>query len=267
MTGADGPDLSRSGCRDPRARTALESYWRAWGPAADQRGYLVFQSRRFDAVLETAAALNMTSTTRVLDVGAGSGGVSVALHARFGGEFHLADYLAPSETALAALRQHGVTRYLRCDLSSKTPFSEIQPGYDVVLFVEVLEHLLVNPIVLVRALGALLRPGGHLILTTPNQARLRNRFHLLRGHSIREPGAFSATDSPTHGHVQEYTPDELRGYVGQAGLVTRSLRVVQNLPSLNPSAGTRAGARITNSGLGRRLWWGDEIILLAQRPL
>lgn len=254
------------GCRDPVARAALEEYWNAWGPTPEQRRWLAFQSRRFDAVIQAVAPVGLGATSRVLDVGAGSGGISVALRARFGGEYHLADYFEPSGPSRTALATRGLTSYLHCDLAAREPFAGLAPGYDLVLFVEVLEHLLVNPIPLLRAMGLLLRPGGRLLLTTPNQARWGNRLRLLRGRSIRERGAFPTTEAPTYGHVQEYAPDELEGFLGPAGLSLESLRVVQNLPSPEPSRGARVGARLLNGALGRGLWLGDETILLARRP-
>jgi 2-polyprenyl-3-methyl-5-hydroxy-6-metoxy-1,4-benzoquinol methylase len=253
------------GCRDAAARAALEAYWKAWGPTPEQRTWLAFQSRRFDAVLAAVAPLALNASSRVLDVGAGSGGLSVALKARFGGEYHLADYFEPTAPALAALKAQGLTTYLHCDLTAREPFAGISSGYDLVLFVEVLEHLLVNPIPLLRAMGRLARPGGHLLLTTPNQARWGNRLRLLRGRSIRERGAFPETEAPTYGHVQEYAPDELLAFLRPAGLELRSLRVVQNLPSPDPSGRARFGARLLNGRLGRGLWLGDETVLLARR--
>lgn len=267
MAEKDRPAGTSVGCRDPVARKALEEYWDAWKPSADQRVWLAFQSRRFDAVIDTVSPLGIGNKSKVLDVGAGSGGISVALKARFGGEYHLADYFEPTGSAMAALQARGIVAYRRCDLTGKTPFSGIDPGtYDLVLFVEVLEHLLVNPVPLLRAMGSLLRPGGALVLTTPNQGRWGNRRKLLLGRSIREPDAFPDSDAPTYGHVLEYTPDELRGFLGRAGLRCEKLRVVQNLPSPHPSSGQRAGARLINGPLGRSSWLGDETVILARRP-
>lgn len=266
MDAKGAPSAAEVGCREPKARAALEAYWAAWRPSPDQRVWLEFQSRRFDTVISTLAPVGIRHGSKVLDVGAGSGGLSVALRARYGGDYHLVDFVEPPRAALDALRAQGVSSYRTCDLTARDPFVGIPPGYDVVLFVEVLEHLLVNPIPLLRSMGMMLRPGGHLVVTTPNQGRLGNRFKLLRGRAIREPDAFPSSDAPTYGHVQEYTPDELVRFVRVAGLTCEQLRVVQNLPSARPTRGQRTGARLLNGGLGRRSWLGDETVVLARRP-
>ena len=46
--------------------------------------------------------------------------------------------------------------------------------FDVVLFCEILEHLIVDPIKAIAEINRVLKQGGYLILTTPNAARLDN---------------------------------------------------------------------------------------------
>lgn len=255
-----------TGCQDPKARAALESYWNELHPTEQQLAYLVFQSRRFDAVIRAVEGLYQGRDLHVLDVGAGSGALSVALRARLGGTYDLTDYLEPDEATRKALSARGISAYLHCDLASRDPFAGLRPGYDLVLFVEVLEHLLVNPVPLLRRMGHLARPGGFLLVTTPNQARLRNRLRLALGRSIREEGAFPDGDAPTFGHVQEYALGELLDLLRRAGLTPRTSRVVQNYPTLRPTAGQRAGRRLLGGGLAHRLRLGDEMVVLAQRP-
>src|SRR6185437_7400398 len=49
------------------------------------------------------------------------------------------------------------------------------PGqFDLILFCETLEHLIVNPLAVFGRLKRILKPGGHLLITLPNAVRLAN---------------------------------------------------------------------------------------------
>src|SRR6266852_1573258 len=47
-------------------------------------------------------------------------------------------------------------------------------SFDVVLFCEIIEHLLSDPVHVLTEVRRVLKPGGDLVLTTPNVARLDN---------------------------------------------------------------------------------------------
>jgi len=87
---------------------------------------------------------------------------------------------------------------------------------DLILMSEVIEHLAFNPVTLWRELYRLLRPGGVLIVTTPNYYALRGRAwnisRFLRGHG----GGLSVDEilaTPTMGHHwREFSLAELRRY-------------------------------------------------------
>ena len=87
-------------------------------------------------------------------------------------------------------------------------------GYDLVVCAEVIEHLPVSPLHVLRFLGSALRPGGWLVLQTPNAARAGNRLRLLAG---RNPFERLREDSLHPGHFREYTVDELLELAGDAG--------------------------------------------------
>lgn len=62
------------------------------------------------------------------------------------------------------------------------PFAD--DSYDLVLCCEVLEHLLINPSHTLYEAHRVLRPGGHLLITTPNALRWDNLFAIVRGSNI-----------------------------------------------------------------------------------
>ncbi len=87
---------------------------------------------------------------------------------------------------------------------------------DVILMSEVIEHLTFNPLILWRTLYRLLKPGGVLVLTTPNYYALRGRaWNLPRFLSGRGGGITIDQILRTHSfghHWREFTASELRDY-------------------------------------------------------
>jgi len=85
------------------------------------------------------------------------------------------------------------------------PFDD--SSFNVVLFCETIEHLLMDPVHALCEIHRVLEPGGVLILTTPNVARLQNVLSLLGGDNIYDP--YSGF-GPYGRHNREYTGAELR---------------------------------------------------------
>ena len=79
-------------------------------------------------------------------------------------------------------------------------------SFDVVLFCEVIEHLVTDPIEALRRIKARLVPGGLLVLTTPNVNRLENIAKMLAGQNMYDPisgyGVYGR-------HNREYNKHEL----------------------------------------------------------
>jgi SAM-dependent methyltransferase len=78
--------------------------------------------------------------------------------------------------------------------------------FDVVLFCEVIEHLLMNPLGALREVHRVLRPGGSLVVTTPNVNRLENVLAITAGANIYDP---YSGHGPYGRHNREYNREEL----------------------------------------------------------
>jgi len=90
------------------------------------------------------------------------------------------------------------------------------PGqFDLIVFMEVLEHLYTPPETILRFLASRLRAGGIIVVTTPNAAWLKNRIKLLCG---KNPFELLKDDRKNLGHIREYTRRELERSLEAAGL-------------------------------------------------
>src|SRR5207249_3864851 len=62
------------------------------------------------------------------------------------------------------------------------PFpSETESAFDIALFGEVIEHILNHPAGLLKSVAKTLKPGGLLVLSTPNPSTLMNALRVARG--------------------------------------------------------------------------------------
>ena len=79
------------------------------------------------------------------------------------------------------------------DLLQRLPYNDA--SFDIVLLIEVIEHL-ENHRVALGELARVLKPGGVLILTTPNIMRLNSRFHFFWSGYHKTKRRFIPFDTP-----------------------------------------------------------------------
>lgn len=79
-------------------------------------------------------------------------------------------------------------------------------GFDLILFLEVIEHLYTSPRQTLRFIKTLLSPEGVIVISTPNALFLGHRISLLMG---RHPFEMIRETRINPGHYREYTRKEL----------------------------------------------------------
>jgi len=109
--------------------------------------------------------------------------------------------------------------FYRVDLNRLVEPSEGQDVprdvFDLIVFMEVIEHLYTAPSIVLGYLTQLLRPSGVLLLTTPNAVWVKNRVKMILGKNPFEP---LREDHAVMGHIREYTLTELDQHLREAGL-------------------------------------------------
>jgi SAM-dependent methyltransferase len=104
--------------------------------------------------------------------------------------------------------------------AEKDRFPYADDWFATVLCCELLEHLPSDPMHMMAEIHRILRPGGHLVLTTPNIASMRAVAGILQGF---HPALFPAYIRPTDGgptdarHNREYTPREIESLFQDSG--------------------------------------------------
>lgn len=183
-----------------------------------------------DAILRAARRLPGYPNLSVLDLSCGRGEILAALardgcrargtHYR-GDDYKLTGQKGPIETA-------GLKIDPDVDLTKPLPYPD--GAYDVVILSEVLEHLPEHRTVLSES-GRVLAPGGRLILSTPNIARLHSRLHFFWSgtHKLirRRVGFDIGRDDLYAYHTNPVDFPLLHTLLHQAGLTVERLDVTR----------------------------------------
>ncbi len=129
-----------------------------------------------------------------------------------------------------------------CDIdlfdAEKDPFPYGDESFDTVLCCELLEHLTADPMHMMSEINRILKPGGALILTTPNIASYRAIHAILHGY---HPSFFPAYILPRKPgeeaearHNREYSPKEIHHLYWESGLEMVKLETGEFLEQPHP---------------------------------
>ncbi|HEX2500606.1 MAG TPA: class I SAM-dependent methyltransferase [Methylomirabilota bacterium] len=230
-----------------------------------EAGYLEYHRRRYQ---DTLRLLPPSEGRRLLDVGSFPGHLSALAQAR-GWEVVGLNNAIEGGGAWTDFLERCAERKITirgCEVE-REPFPLPTASIDAVLFCELFEHLHLNPFHTLKEIFRVLRPGGLLVLTTPNLRRVETLSRLWHGWGTQPPVSRAFHELfPSllyHRHNREYTADELVYYLGLQGKDLYDFRLDQiyysdalDAPHEVPGVlGQRVGAReLRLAGRLRRLF-------------
>jgi len=189
-----------------------------FGPArAEADGYLADAFERFRTTMALLPPL--ADGAKVLELGSNPYFLTRILRGR-GLEVTCANWFGPTsgfgERGEQVVTESGTVHAYGFDHfnieQDRFPYED--GSFDLVLFCEILEHLPADPIHALCEIGRVLRPGGTVVITTPNASRLENLLRISRGDNVYEQlsgyGAYGR-------HNREYTVDELERLLADVG--------------------------------------------------
>ncbi len=167
---------------------------------------------------EACASLASGGST-LLEVGAGNGGVALALRPYY--ERVIVTELLPA--VAEPLQRLGFEVHVG-PIEDGLPLAE--ESVDTLILNAVIEHL-IEPIDVLTWLGSLLKPGGEMIIVTPNIASWRRRVKLVCGRfpstASRNEGLTTydgvVTDLYDEGHLHYFSFRSLEAVLARCGLV------------------------------------------------
>jgi 2-polyprenyl-3-methyl-5-hydroxy-6-metoxy-1,4-benzoquinol methylase len=154
---------------------------------------------------------------RVLDVAAAQGNFSLAL-AELGFDVTWNDLRAELADYVRLKHERG-----KIEFAAGNAFELAFPSlFDAVLITEIIEHVAHPDEFLVKA-AALVRPGGHIVMTTPNGGYFKN--HLPKFSECADPSVFEAAQFKPNadGHIFLLHVDEIEPLAQRAGLVMEKI--------------------------------------------
>jgi 2-polyprenyl-3-methyl-5-hydroxy-6-metoxy-1,4-benzoquinol methylase len=181
---------------------------------------------------EDVLALIAEPPRSVLDVGCATGKNGELLRQRYGSEVTGIEF----DAGMAALARDKLFKVFVADLN-KTSLSELLPRerYDLIVFGDVLEHL-IDPWTTLKEARGLLKEGGTILTSLPNVGHYSTLLSLLlfRRWPYRERGIHDRT------HLRFFTRRNLLELYAQAGLEVRreerKLRLIEAPSPLNRCA-------------------------------
>ncbi|HET7747533.1 MAG TPA: methyltransferase domain-containing protein [Vicinamibacteria bacterium] len=207
---------------DPSAAEEREYLFRLKGvfkDRAEHERYMADSWNRMRVVLELLEGLRPFGVKKVLELGANPYLLTLLLRKRFDFDLELANYFGEAMgpgtyTHVGELDGRRLEFPFTVFNVEADPFPYPDARFDCVLFCEILEHLLLGPDKAVAEMARVVKPGGFLIVTTPNITRLTNLYFLALGRNILD---WYSPYGPYGRHNREYTLPEVQDLLARHG--------------------------------------------------
>ncbi len=214
-------------------------YIRGWAETPDSQSYVGTHITRLSKTLEMIPL--GTREDRILEMGSYLQ-ITPALQHRLGyGEVRGCYYgLLGQVDQKEAVSSEGERFACSLDLfdAEKDRFPYEDGYFSTVLCCELIEHLPADPMHMMSEINRILRPGGYLLITTPNIVSLRALSAMVQGY---HPGFFPAYLRPPEDgvytdarHNREYTPKEIYTLLSDAGFRVEKLETGPFLAEARP---------------------------------
>lgn len=189
--------------------------------------------RRVSLIISLAHSVLGTSvTSKGLEIGSGYGYLLFPMamflpEVRWSAAEHPDRSYVNKQAYLKMFRDHNCELVKTDIIREPLPFPDGQ--FLLVTFSEVLEHLPMERLNFVLSeIKRVLRTGGILIASSPNQASLENRLLLLKGNSILTMPDEIDYAKGTFGHIRLYTSAEIQSTMEKAGFTLERLVIESN---------------------------------------
>lgn len=208
------------------------------GSVESELSYIVNHCNRFKFTIADMLSIleaRFDKNAMVLDISTYCGFVAVAL-SKAGYTVNVTDVPAvfTCEGLVAKLNKYDI-HFKGSDLVNELPYQDA--SFEIISCCETLEHLNFNPIIALKHINRILKPGGILYLTVPNVSRLYNIYQHLKG---KEDNAFMDMFSTRYAdgthplqsfgvHWHEYTANELHRALDVAGYRILELKYIEHL--------------------------------------
>ena len=205
-----------------------------------------------DALYERVASVlqQLRPSGTILDFGAGVGNFTRLLLTRFDFATVLAVDILPVPDDLGSR-----VEWCQADLNEEMPVRAALVDY--IVAVEIIEHL-ENPRFIAREWFRVIRPGGTVLLSTPNNNSLRALLSIvLKGHFV----AF--LDSSYPAHITALVITDLRRVLREAGF--EKVEVLFSNRGSIPGRPRTLWQNFVGSLRGR--WFSDNVIVVGRKPL
>jgi ubiquinone/menaquinone biosynthesis C-methylase UbiE len=176
-------------------------------------GYVVGHLHRFLMDLHHALlAIGPDKNANYLDVSCGSGTIPMLLRCLGYQNVNATDILDYNVTDFARRSNYLPLFDISvkpCDvMHDKLPFPDA--SMDAVSFIDVIEHLHGSPKGALEEMFRVLKPGGRLMVSTPNSVSLRHRLAVVIGITNYTPvQGFYGAPNPYYNHIREFTMKDL----------------------------------------------------------
>ena len=154
----------------------------------------------------------------ILDVGGGLGINCIILKKIFGINSTVIDRLdefdkkhnraTGNDTALKKRLNHFGVKIIESDFI-KNNFNDLDKKFNCITCFSVIEHFSFSPKSFLNQLHRLCKKNALVLISTPNQLHLLNRFRALFGINIWENFDYYFHSDQYFGHVREFTADEM----------------------------------------------------------